>query len=215
MSLLQSLYESFSDDVHPQKDENGREVFIRNPSTHSPIENFSDKSKVATVTPLSKNVPDSLNGVKFTKFDGSNHDWEKDEGINHSIKEPHISGNRRIATGIIMKEPDGRYWVHEPTNHFADTLHSFPKGKLEKGLSMQANALKETYEETGLKARIIKHLGDVERSTATARYYLGERVGGHPSHMGWESQSVKLIPKERLKDYLNVHYDHQLVDKLN
>ena len=200
--------------IHPCKDEDGYKVVIENPTQHTPLEHFDDSSKTAVVNPFVNNVPNSLNGIPFKAFDSTGHDWESDEGINHNIVEPELK-TKRLSSGVIIKEPDGRYWIHEPTNHFAGVSNTFPKGKLERNLSLQANALKETFEETGLKARIIKHLGDVERTTSTARYYLGERIGGHPSKMGWESQSVKLVPKHLLKKYLNIHFDHDLVDKLD
>ena len=212
------LLESINGMIHPEKGEHEDTVFIKNPSEHSPIDTFFDKNKIACVVPGNKsNVPESLNGIDFKEYTPPS-DWNNDEGINHSLEEPaiprHTTG-KRIAVGIIMKEPDGRIWIHEPTNHFAETEHSFPKGKAEHGLSLQANAIKEVYEETGLHARVLKHLMDIERSTSIARYYLGERIGGHPSKMGWESQSVKLVPQNRLQELLNVSYDHSIVDKLN
>ena len=219
MKLLQSLKEHFLPSaIHPHKNEMGDDVVIERPTLPSSVDDFNHRDRTAVVTPLSKNVPKSLNGVAFNKFDATNHDWSTDSGINKSLHEPEINtghSTKRIASGIIMKEPDGRYWIHEPTNHFAYTEHSFPKGKLDGDLSNQANAIKETFEETGLKAKILKHIGDVERTTSIARYYLGERTGGNPAHMGWESQSVKLVPKEKLKDYLNLKLDHDLVDKLD
>ena len=47
---------------------------------------------------------------------------------------------------------------------------------MDKGLSAQATALVEAYEESGLLVRLVRHLVDVKRSTSYARYYLAERV---------------------------------------
>jgi hypothetical protein len=46
------------------------------------------------------------------------------------------------------------------------------------------------------------------------RYYHAKRVGGTPSEMGWESQAVHLVPKEKLKDHLNSPLDKEIVEKL-
>lgn len=213
--LLENL-EMRKNIIHPQKGEYGNDVIIKNPSSNTSSHSFLYPDSIACVVPGdSSNVPTSLYGVAFSEYTPPN-DWNTDSGINKGLVEPLIKEpkGKRIATGIVIREPDGRVWIHEPTNHFANTQHSFPKGKTEDSLSLQANAIKETFEETGLHARILKHLGDVERSTSIARYYLGERIGGHPSKMGWESQSVKLVPQTRLKEHLNVPYDHAIVDKL-
>ncbi|MBF9246048.1 NUDIX domain-containing protein, partial [Pseudomonas syringae pv. tomato] len=71
-------------------------------------------------------------------------------------------------------------------------FQSFPKGKLEPGLNLRTNALKEVYEETGLKVELHGFIGDYDRTTSRTRYYLAKRVDGTPSDMGFESQSVKL-----------------------
>ena len=65
-------------------------------------------------------------------------------------------------------------------------------------MSLQATALVEALEESGLKVRLVQHLVDVKRSQSYTRYYLAERVGGNPADMGWESQAVMLVPKARL-----------------
>jgi 8-oxo-dGTP pyrophosphatase MutT (NUDIX family) len=57
-----------------------------------------------------------------------------------------------------------------------------PGGGVEKGLSNQQNALKETWEETGLHVEITGHLGDFKDSNngKMGRLYAGKRIGGSP-----------------------------------
>lgn len=96
-----------------------------------------------------------------------------------------------------MVDPDGRLWMVSPTNKIGGYETTFPKGNLDtKGLTLQANAIKEVYEESGLKVRNTSYLGDFKRTTSITRLYLGERVGGDPTEMGWESQAVKLVPQD-------------------
>ncbi len=101
-----------------------------------------------------------------------------------------------------------------PSNKFGGCEATFPKGTIEGGLSLQGNAIKEVFEETGLKIEITGFIGDFKRTTSVARMYRARRVGGSPVSMGWETQAVHLVPKERLYDHLNMHPDHVIAEKL-
>lgn len=98
--------------------------------------------------------------------------------------------NKNAATGVIIEEVDGRVWLVHPTNQFGGYAASFPKGKIEQGLPLQANAIKETFEESGLKVEITGIVGDSDRSTSITRYYTAKRVGGDSTDMSWESQEL-------------------------
>jgi len=54
----------------------------------------------------------------------------------------------------VIVEPDGRVWVVRPSNGYAGYTATFPKGRVEKGLPRQANAIREAYEKAGLKVEI-------------------------------------------------------------
>jgi len=60
-----------------------------------------------------------------------------------------------------------------------------PNGDI-KALPRQANAIRETYEEAGLKVEITGFLADSSRSLTYTRYYMARRVDGTPADMGWE-----------------------------
>ena len=85
------------------------------------------------------------------------------------------------ASGIIILEPDGQIWLRKVANNYGGYCYSFAKGRAEKGFSLQQNAIKETYEEMGFVCQIDSWLCDVEGDTSTTRFYLGTRIGGHPS----------------------------------
>lgn len=82
------------------------------------------------------------------------------------------------------------------------------------GLSAQATAIVEAFEESGLKVRLLRHLIDVTRTQSHTRYYLAERVSGNPADMGWESQAVMLAPQASLSQLLNSPYDQPIVQAL-
>jgi ADP-ribose pyrophosphatase YjhB (NUDIX family) len=100
--------------------------------------------------------------------------------------------------GAIVLEPDERVWVIEPTNHYWGTIASFPKGTLEDETCPRLTALREVFKETGLIVQLGEHLADVQRDDAIVRLYRARRLSGRPVDMGWESQSVRLVPLDQL-----------------
>lgn len=89
-----------------------------------------------------------------------------------------------------------------PTNQFGGRF-VIPKRGVDPGASLAASALREAFEETGLRARLTGFLGDFSRSVTHVRIYLGERAGGHPGAMGWESQGTVLYPIAHLHELLD------------
>ena len=151
----------------------------------------------------------ALNGVPFTQAEEP--DWASIEDVDVGEPEALLDvPGKKPAAGVIIREPDGRYWIVEPTNHYAGVEHTFPKGKQEEGLSLQQTALKELFEEAGLTANITGWAGDIEKSTSVARYFIAERTGGNPSQAHWESQDIKLATQADLEQLLNVETDKNI-----
>lgn len=181
---------------HPHPDENEHPVQIHNPDKPSDESTWHDSNKVATFTPGS---PSPFEHQEYNAPD-----------INHSAERPfHPTPGLRTSVGVVIKEPDGRVWLHSPTNGFGGVRSSFPKGRHEGG-ELQHTAAREAHEETGMNIRITGHLGDYDRSTTRTRYYTAERVGGSPSSMGWESQAMHLVPIHDLQNHLNHPTDFQI-----
>jgi len=161
-------------------------------------------------------VPEGIGGKPFRSWHPPL-DWSKVEGQNHAIKEPPLPkvAGKKLASGLVMHEPDGRVWLAKPANAFGGYKHTFPKGKVEPGLHPQANAIKEAFEETGLKGKITGHAGDAEGDTSITRYYHATRESGHPLDHGWESEGVSLVHPDHLHKFLNRSRDRKFAqDKL-
>lgn len=167
-----------------------------------------------------KATPGTLNGIDFApappKF------WEKVKDVD--VGEP-PTGNRHTRASVMIQEPDGRVWIVQPTNGFGNRKYTLPGGTIEKGLTDQQNALKETWEETGLQVEITGYLGDFDdsnygdagKSTRTGRLYLAKRVGGAPwdakveSHIisnktgkaAAESETITLVTPEKAAKLLH------------
>jgi len=185
---------------HPRRDDQGRAVLIENPSIASPLEQWLDPSAIAIAVPDGPLV-ETLNGIPFSR-QPSSAPWSGDVWRDEAccFDEPPFEPPAGLApaAGVVTIEPDGRVWLVAPTNGFGGYKLTFPKGKLEAGLDRRAGALKEAWEESGLRVALTGFLADVPRSTSWTRYYLARRIGGTPADMGWESQAVWLVPQPRL-----------------
>lgn len=179
---------------------------------------------------LSAEDPPELNGIPFSPYVPPK-DWRRTAG-QHPVSEPELVGPEReeyvwskeknrlvptgklytkpLSAGAIIQEPDGRVWLLEPYNHFGGYQQTFPKGGVEEGLSLQQTAIKEVWEEIGLKVEITGHAFDQERDTSMTRYYWATRTGGTPTDFGEETHAVHLVPVAHLHRYLNRENDRKL-----
>jgi ADP-ribose pyrophosphatase YjhB (NUDIX family) len=189
---------------HPKPDDDGKQVAILHPSQPSPINYWANATEAATVVPEGP-MPAELNGIAFQPWQAPTSDekWAAVEG-QAGIEEPPftVPPGKHAAAGVVVIEPDGRIWLVSPTNGHGGYKHTFPKGRPETGASLQATAIREAFEESGLKVEINGFLVDLPRSTTRTRYYSARRVAGNPSDMGWESQAVHLVPRSRLAKFL-------------
>jgi 8-oxo-dGTP pyrophosphatase MutT (NUDIX family) len=172
------------------------------------------KSPIASGTQhftATSKLPASLNDVKFSKYEAPMY-WEAVEGQNEHLQEPAMNAQgKKISAGVLIEEPDGRIWLVKPKSAFGGYQYTFPKGGQEPGLSLQATAIKEAWEESGLKVEISGYAGDYAGDTSMTRYYFAKRTGGTPSgFQPNETDQVSLIPKEDLHKYLNKARDLQI-----
>jgi ADP-ribose pyrophosphatase YjhB (NUDIX family) len=203
---------------HPRPGEKGEKVLIKDPHHASTPSTWHHPDAVATFVP-DGDVPKSINGIglrEWTDHPQTSEGWDYVDGQADDLIEPpfHLSPGKKAASGVIIEEPDGRVWLIHPTNQFGGYEASFPKGTAEPDLSLQANAIKEAFEETGLKVEITGFLGDYSRTTSVARMYTAKRVGGTPVNMGWETQAVSLVPKAHLYEQLNMQSDYGIAEDI-
>lgn len=202
---------------HVKPNDEGKRVAVKNPTEPSHKRTWNMPEAVATFTPAGDH-PRGLGNVSFKAWADTpktKAGWNYVEGINYDLDEKPlmVPPGKHPAAGVIIEEDDGRIWLVSPTNAFGGYQNTFPKGTCEKELSIQANAIKEAWEESGLKVEITGVLGDFERTTSVARMYTARRVGGNPVDMGWESQAVRLVPKDKLKELLNMEPDQHIIEK--
>lgn len=203
-------------ELHPRLDDHGKPVLILKPSYPSALATWSDPNATACLVP-DGTMPDEINGIPVTRWldaPTTEAGWEA-LASQHQIEEPDfvVPSGYKPAAGAVIREADGRIWLVAPSNAFGGYQATFPKGTMD-GRSARATALVETFEETGLRIRLVTHLVDVKRSQSFTRYYLAERVGGNPADMGWESQAVMLAPLHHLGSRLNSSHDAPIMSRL-
>ena len=145
-----------------------------------------------------------------------------DVHLPHEGPMPPLKPGQTRSAGIIIIEPDGKMWIYEPKDHFAGYEHTFSKGGVESGLSLQQSAHKELYEELGLSANITGVLGDFDTPGTSTRYYIGVRSGGDPKDAesgltqpgAVETEKVKLVTPEDAAKLLNKKRDQEVLNAL-
>jgi len=178
----------------------GRPVIIHRPNKPTPLSAWSEPERIAAVVPGGR-VPKILNGVAFQAWKQAPSSPDGWEALAQAflIDEPAFTPPQGLhpAAGVVIQEADSRIWMVCPTNQFGGYEVTFPKGR-QDGKGLQATAMTEAFEESGLQVRLVRHLVDVPRTETYTRYYLAKRVGGTPLAMGWESQCVMLVPPSEI-----------------
>ena len=121
----------------------------------------------------------------------------------------------RAAGGVVRKNgskgPLRIAVVHRPG--YDDW--SFPKGKLDRGETLEDAALREVEEETGLRCRLVSALActaytDHKGRDKVACYYLMDAVGGR-FHAGSEVDEVRWVTIDEALDLLSYRRDRALL----
>jgi ADP-ribose pyrophosphatase YjhB (NUDIX family) len=201
---------------HPRLDEHGRRVLLATPSGESNLARLADAGVSATFVPGSS-CEQSLHGVGLASWvpsDTAAAAWE--ELAVPAVDEPAyvLPAGMRAAAGAVVVEPDGRVWLVAPSNGFGGYQVTFPKGRVDEGISLRATAVREVWEESGLLVKLTGFLGDFVRTRTYTRFYVACRVGGTPCDMGWESQAVHLAPVSEAYGLLNRSTDRDVLKAL-
>lgn len=204
---------------HPCLDENGKPVVVGKPSVSTDISTWTDPKSVAVLSRTDEHqIPSTLNGIAFNETLQIDEDpWQWLKRVPEFLPdEPDfvMPPGFRATSGCVVIEPDNRIWVVFPTNEYAGVKCTFPKGRLEPILTLLQNAVKETWEESGLLVEPIAFLADICRTKFVTRFFVARRLDGSPNLAGWESQAVGLMPAGKLPDYINRTNDRKVFEPL-
>ena len=202
------------DTWHPQPDEHGRKVRLHTPSCEANLAALADPQAAVTFVPGSV-CAGMLDGVPLAACTRAMVDAACVGGA--TLVEPPfvLPPGKHAAAGAVVREADGRIWLVAPSNGFGGYAVTFPKGRVEPGLPLQATAIREVWEESGLLVEPVAWLGDFPRTQTFTRFYIARRIGGHPAHMGWESQAVHLVTPTQARGLLHRDTDRAVLDALD
>jgi 8-oxo-dGTP pyrophosphatase MutT (NUDIX family) len=198
---------------HPQPDEHGRKVRLHAPSCEANLQALADPRAALTFVPGSV-CEGVLDGVPLAVCARSAVEATRRGGPVFIEPPFDLPPGKHAAAGAVVREGDGRLWLVAPSNAFGGYAATFPKGRAEPGLSLRATAIREVWEESGLHVELTAWLGDFARTQTFTRFYVARRIGGHPAHMGWESQAVHLVTPAQARVLLNRDTDRAVLDAL-
>ena len=201
---------------HPHPDEHGARVRLHAPSCEANLARLADPRAGVTFVPGSA-CADVLHGVPFAPCTAADVEAAcRRVAAEGGVAEPpfELLPGKRAAAGAVVREPDGRVWLVAPSNGFGGYATTFPKGRVEPGMALQATAIREVWEESGLLVEPTAWLGDFSRTQTYTRFYVARRIGGHPADMGWESQAVHLVTPADAVGLLNRATDHAVLEAL-
>lgn len=121
--------------------------------------------------------------------------------------------DRRRVARVVVREDDGTLWlVDEADEHGEDGARRvmFPGGGVEDGESLQAAAVREAWEETGLVVQLTGYLADFVDAHAYRRYYVARRVAGEATEIdrdGDRPVRVRRVGADEARGLLGSPYD--------
>ena len=122
---------------------------------------------------------------------------------------------REFSAGGVLFKDNMVLLIQNPSG-----VWTFPKGLIEKGESPEQAALREVYEETGIKGEILDYIGEIqywyqlqgEKIFKKVKYYLMKYLEGKPKP-SWEVKDAKFIPIDTAKRLLKYKGDKEIFKK--
>jgi 8-oxo-dGTP diphosphatase len=123
-----------------------------------------------------------------------------------------MSSEIEAAGGVVMRDDGEVLVVHRP--RYDDW--SLPKGKLDPGETFEEAALREVWEETGVRARLVRELPSVEYSVRDrpklVRYWLMEVESDPGFAPNDEVDSVRWLSPADAVELLSYDRDRGVVE---
>ncbi|NPB06688.1 MAG: NUDIX hydrolase [Aquificae bacterium] len=119
---------------------------------------------------------------------------------------------RQLSAGGVLFKDGQVLLIKNPSG-----VWTFPKGLVEKGEKPEETALREVYEETGVKGRVLDYLGEIsywfnlkgEKVFKRVKYYLMEYEEGEPKP-SWEVKDARFFPVEEAARLLKYDGDRKV-----
>jgi 8-oxo-dGTP pyrophosphatase MutT (NUDIX family) len=123
----------------------------------------------------------------------------------------------RSYGGVVVR--GGEVLVITPAGR--SRVRTLPKGGANAGESQEATALREVREETGVVARVVRRLGDVEyqyrrrgvRVFKTVGFYLCDYVSGDTADHDHEVEEAQWMPLEQARGELSYPGEREMIER--
>jgi 8-oxo-dGTP diphosphatase len=106
---------------------------------------------------------------------------------------------REIAYGGVIINDQGKILLREAHNHYDGYVWTFPKGKQKPDETPEETALREVFEETGIKTEIKGRLPGVYKGGTTKNIYFLMLFVEDTGKFDRETQSVRWVTPEEAK----------------
>jgi ADP-ribose pyrophosphatase YjhB (NUDIX family) len=126
------------------------------------------------------------------------------------------------SAGGLVLDSQHRAALIGRTNSHGNLSWSLPKGHLEKGESLEAAAVREVTEETGIAGRVVAPLGVIDfyftaegqRIHKTVHHYLMLAEGGELNSDDAEVDQVAWVPLDEVTDRLAYADERRLIARV-
>lgn len=126
------------------------------------------------------------------------------------------------AGGVVYRKRDAAIEVALIATR-GKSVWTLPKGLIDKGEGPETAAIREISEETGLKAKIVQHLGErsywffLKDDNAKCRkqvsYFLLEYTGGSIEDFGWEVDDARWFDIDDAMRHVSYRGDRDILEK--
>ena len=131
------------------------------------------------------------------------------------------------AGGVVVRRMRGRWWVAlvRPRRDDEKVVWALPKGLIDDGERGPETAVREAFEETGVRAVLDRKLGDVryvytwdgERVFKVVSFFLlratGGRIGALPAGMEIEVSEARWLPLDDASTTLSYRGEREMAER--
>jgi len=118
---------------------------------------------------------------------------------------------RWISAGGVVFRKNGEIALVKQRARRGGKRWTFPKGKVDPGETIQQAALREVWEESGLKTRIVTHLGAWETSRSVIHYFVMDLVRAGGRFDEDETFEVRFVEVARARKLLSSKRDRSVL----
>ena len=111
---------------------------------------------------------------------------------------------RRKAYGGVVIDAQGKVLLREPTGHYHGHVWTFAKGGPEPGELPEHTALREVFEETGVRARILRKIPGSYDGAATSNEFFLMCPVEDTGQFDWETLAVTWATREEARQLISL-----------